>query len=288
MKRVRIIANDFAKRMCIEVIPLKYETLCSIAERNNWKILTYSEGIGIIKSFGLEEHCIKNNGFTLHNNKITIIFINDDLDYLAKINVICHEMGHLVLDHTTFISKEIGITGNSKIHESEAEVFALELQAPIYLIELLRINNAEDLVNMGIFSKTEANKYYRIHRKERYKSTFHFLSNIVILTAILFIVAIITIFYNKMSRVRVPHISEAVLENTSETEEVVTEFVNNSLVYVTSEGEKYHTADCRYIKGKKIFSYTLTEAEEKRYVPCLVCKPNKGKATDNANIRSHS
>lgn len=47
----------------------------------------------------------------------------------------------------------------------------------------------------------------------------------------------------------------------------------NTLVYVTKSGDKYHLPDCSYITGKSdLTEYTKAEAEEKGYSLCSRCK----------------
>ena len=45
-------------------------------------------------------------------------------------------------------------------------------------------------------------------------------------------------------------------------------------VYVTKEGKKYHTKNCRLKHGSK--GIKLSEAKKKGYTPCATCKPPKG------------
>jgi len=47
-----------------------------------------------------------------------------------------------------------------------------------------------------------------------------------------------------------------------------------TLVYVTRTGKKYHLKDCRYVRKGK-FALTLEEARAKGYEPCKVCRPPK-------------
>lgn len=49
---------------------------------------------------------------------------------------------------------------------------------------------------------------------------------------------------------------------------------SSSIVYVTPNGEKYHTEKCRMIKDSEKTALTITEAEEKGYGPCGICHPN--------------
>jgi len=50
------------------------------------------------------------------------------------------------------------------------------------------------------------------------------------------------------------------------------EISEETIVYITKTGKKYHTSDCRYLSKSKI-SITLKEALEKGYTPCSVCDP---------------
>ena len=47
---------------------------------------------------------------------------------------------------------------------------------------------------------------------------------------------------------------------------------NNTIVYITPSGKKYHTASCRTLKKQKQ-AITLKEAKTKGYKPCKVCCP---------------
>jgi len=43
-------------------------------------------------------------------------------------------------------------------------------------------------------------------------------------------------------------------------------------VYVTKSGKKYHTGECRYTSNNSV-SIDLSEALDRGYEPCKVCKP---------------
>ena len=55
-------------------------------------------------------------------------------------------------------------------------------------------------------------------------------------------------------------------------EEKKPEVSEDTIVYVTRTGKKYHTGDCRYLSKSKI-PITLKEAIQKGYTPCSVCSP---------------
>lgn len=47
---------------------------------------------------------------------------------------------------------------------------------------------------------------------------------------------------------------------------------DNTIVYVTKSGQKYHRASCTYLRKSKI-SITLGEAKKEGYTPCSKCNP---------------
>lgn len=55
-------------------------------------------------------------------------------------------------------------------------------------------------------------------------------------------------------------------------EEKKTEVSEETIVYITRTGKKYHTEDCRYLSKSKI-PITLKEAIQRGYTPCSVCSP---------------
>ncbi len=50
------------------------------------------------------------------------------------------------------------------------------------------------------------------------------------------------------------------------------EISEDTIVYITRTGKKYHTGDCRYLSKSKI-PVSLKEAIQRGYTPCLVCGP---------------
>ena len=57
---------------------------------------------------------------------------------------------------------------------------------------------------------------------------------------------------------------------------IVTALLFNSAfaqtVYITKTGKKYHEQTCRYL-SRSSFAISLTEAIERGYDPCSICKP---------------
>lgn len=59
-----------------------------------------------------------------------------------------------------------------------------------------------------------------------------------------------------------------------ETEEEVVESSSSDgpIVYITDDGDKYHTADCRY--SKAAYAVKLSQAKADGKTACGICKPN--------------
>jgi hypothetical protein len=273
MKRVRKIASDFAMDMRINSLPIEMSELEEIANYNDWNIVTYSKGRDFIKSQNLEKYYYTSNGFTYASCDCTIIFIRDDLEYLEKINVICHEIGHLVLKHIEIGSKQKSITGDNKdkIQELEADAFALELQAPTYLMQSLRITNIQTLINKGIFSKGNAKLRYKYYLKDVYINNFRFKSLLVVAVASIITLTSINIIRNFNIDRNYNNLTMEQTEITADIIEITTvQFNVSEIVYITKTGSKYHKKDCYYISDKESLEIKLNEAQ-KEYLPCDIC-----------------
>jgi hypothetical protein len=59
---------------------------------------------------------------------------------------------------------------------------------------------------------------------------------------------------------------------TIPTQETDTIGVSGQRVYITHEGDKYHTADCRY--SKEANAVSLQQAKASGKTACGICKPN--------------
>lgn len=84
-------------------------------------------------------------------------------------------------------------------------------------------------------------------------------SKTVAVCSFLAIAATSAIFYNP-----------AMNTNTAPVSNIVTQ--SNNIVYITSTGEKFHTANCGTITGRALAQITRTEAL-KIHEPCSMCNP---------------
>lgn len=290
MKRVRKIADEFATKMKVNKLPISLEDLEVIAQANNWNIIAYSRGLGYIKAHNLEEYYYTSKGFTYVSSDGVMIFIKDDLEYLDKINVICHEIGHIVLKHIEAGTNQKSITcdNKDKIQELEADTFSLVFQSPTQLMQSLRIDTAHSLIKEGVFSKKNAKLRYKYYFQDIYLNNIGFKA--LLCTSALVIVALTTfnITKNHYSSNNEPNTSsfEQITYTTDETTEITSVYVTEQtaalttqvqaisekdIVYITKTGDKYHKQDCYYIRGRNTLTVTLSEANTQGYLPCSVC-----------------
>lgn len=61
---------------------------------------------------------------------------------------------------------------------------------------------------------------------------------------------------------------------------------DDTIVYVTPHGEKYHTSDCSYLTTYD--SMTIKEAENRGYEPCSRCNPDTTILKSNVPQQKHS
>ncbi len=215
MKRIRIVADEFFKECNITTLPISLNKIYEILKIKGWELRYYSHSKTIINNLDLNEYSKTHNGFTYIENSRVVIFIKDELSYLEKINVICHEIGHLVLDHTSYNN----ILGKSKdkntedILEKEADIFSLEFQAPVFMLLQKKYDTAEKIFSAGILDKDLSEIQYKelLEYKDRLKTqNIDFKRNIKLMSAFLTLSVCISIvitiiiqinknFYNKSS-----------------------------------------------------------------------------------------
>lgn len=51
--------------------------------------------------------------------------------------------------------------------------------------------------------------------------------------------------------------------------------MSTDMVYISNTGGKYHRADCRTLKGKNKYPFSMEEARRRGYEPCKVCNPRR-------------
>lgn len=125
-------------------------------------LFTYRSGKNFIKELNLEEHLQENDAFSVGR----IIFYDDTKPTQRQRFSIAHELGHIFLhigkgaEDATVYNREPWPT-NDPI-ETEANIFASRLLAPLIVLQFLNLNSAKDISECCDISYTAAK--YRFDR----------------------------------------------------------------------------------------------------------------------------
>lgn len=278
----------------ISELPLTLPKAEQIARLSGWVIASYQESEEIIKACGAENVAKKRPAFTLMNDGRNLILYNNDLSYEHKLFCICHEFGHIALKHTS----EKNVLGLSSApaetarQEQEADDFAAELLAPACVMSALKVKSAEQLRKYGLISPEQALRHFeninsclpsttsekalceRFGRRHIQIPKKTAIAVVAALGAVLAVMAIIS-QQSRPEEIIIPAISKTAEQDSSSSEEQ-SAAPEETAVYITRTGEKYHKPDCYHIAGKTgLIELTITEAEQAGYEPCKDCYPEK-------------
>ena len=152
-------ARDEAWRLLIKnhtsELPIDVRKICK-AERI--RVFTYTRAQKLIRSMDLEENTKENDAFSFAR----VIFYNEETTPERQRFSIAHELGHILLhspDGATVYNREISPNDDPK--ESEANVFASRLLAPLCVLHFLGVNSPEEISALCAISKPAAEIRYR-------------------------------------------------------------------------------------------------------------------------------
>ena len=149
-KNSRDAAWQLLKKHKVSSLPVNLSKICK-AERI--RLFTYEEGEKLIKKLQLEENMTENDAFSLRR----VIFYNNESIVARQRFSIAHEMGHIFLHSTreaTVYNREP--TPNDNPLESEANIFASRLLAPLCVLHYLNVQTPEEIVELCNISITAA------------------------------------------------------------------------------------------------------------------------------------
>lgn len=198
-----------------------------------YKVIFFNSSTGDreLERFNLKEKSKYTNGFT-YIGSAKIIFINSKVSAEDKKYLLYHEAGHILLGHMDYPRMS---TKSDCLMEFEADTFA-------HLI-----------VNPPKTNKT-----------------------VILMTALTIIAMTFSFYAGKLSApTHVPSsnfISESHVESAETQNNIkIPENDNETYVYITPTGKKYHRENCRYVNSgsKKV----PLSAAMKTLSPCSVCKP---------------
>lgn len=296
MDRILLQAYTFIEESGFKTLPIMSDDVFAIAKSRKWYVGSYSKTINLRKelcSHGVntEKYVRTKDAFTVIYNNEYLIFYRDDLDTDYKIFVIIHEFAHIVLRHTYH-----GILGKSpddkkaNIQESEADIFAREICAPLPVLRRCRVRSEKDIEQLGLLKGRYAkeqflllngtkNDYKNINIEKKISKTFKsFIYNVnrfhirstmqrhSLIAAISLIICILAV----PPFIKGEHMPGQ--PNESMSAETVYADTKYETVYVTRTGKKYHIESCRYISGKDdLFDMPISTAATRGYEPCSVC-----------------
>ena len=152
-------ARDAAWRLLIKnhisELPIDVRKIC---KSEKIRVFTYERGKKLIESLGITEHTKENDAFSFAR----VIFYNDETSPERQRFSIAHELGHILLhspDGATVYNREISPNDDPK--ESEANVFASRLLAPLCVLHFLGVNSPEEISRMCAISKPASEIRYR-------------------------------------------------------------------------------------------------------------------------------
>ncbi len=180
-KRSRDLAWQILIKHEIKELPVDVKKICS-AEKIN--VFTYNEGKEFIKSLNLEDNIKDNDAFSIGS----LIFYDSDKPEPRIRFSIAHELGHIFLhldnnfstSRPTVYNREISPCDNPI--ETEANIFASRLLAPLSVLQFLNLNSASEIAEVCGISYTAAKYRYSrlceirhrnsVRRREKNHGTF--------------------------------------------------------------------------------------------------------------------
>jgi len=152
-------SRDAAWRLLIKhrvsQLPINIRKIC---KHEKIRVFTYERGKKLIENLGLAEHTKGNDAFSFAR----VIFYNDETSPERQCFSIAHELGHILLhspDGATVYNREISPNDDPK--ESEANIFASRLLAPLCVLHFLGVNSPEEISALCAISKPASEIRYR-------------------------------------------------------------------------------------------------------------------------------
>lgn len=258
MKNVKNCVKKFKKDNKL-LIP-NWGIITEISRKNNWLLLPYSAAEKLIQEHNLEDVVNKHRAFTYEYFGEIIILYRDDLQEYSKLHAVCHEIGHICLEHTLNISKD----DNSQ-QEAEADRFAdllLNWHKKALAVASVMVITLSSLI-LGIYTLFNETENTNKIIPETITTTTPISEARTALITTLQITTTTTTVTN------------ATLSETTTIVAATEESTQPVLYYVSHSGSKYHTADCYHIDVDECAALTLEEIQKLGYEPCKTCRPDK-------------
>lgn len=290
MSRIEQVAYQYRLNHGIDDFPCNTNNLIRIVKLNGCIVKTYKSEE--IKKYKLFSKCESNEAFTTLIDKRIYVFYDPDISEEKLTFALAHELGHISCGHYWYEHQE-------DWHEDEADEFAFSFLAPLCYLSMLNIKSSEDISGFTGLERTKCEILYGrlIEYRKKNKSldaTENALidllpatkrnvkkiivdSLVVISSIIISALMLISSFSSKALKTDVdipfaslPEITEEIIEPESN---VVSSLESeDTIVYITVTGKKYHLPDCQYINNKSnLTDMYVHEAESYGYKPCSIC-----------------
>lgn len=241
MNEIERKAKDFRKAEGIKGVPT-FEQLKAYILKSGFRLNSYSESRDLIEKLKREKDMRDVPAFTAKTDDTYRVFYNERLSESDLIFALCHECGHICLNH---LFKRRGAYDTSIHKEQEAFRFAVCLvdypkrkkKNLMYLLSGILVGLF--LCSFSVLAATivpdkEPESNLNIYNQTEYES-----------------------LYNAAAPLE-PDESDRLLRS--------------DYVSVTKWGTKYHLPSCPQIKDSKtVATLTVSEAESAGYAPCKIC-----------------
>lgn len=287
MKNIEKTVEDFKKEFNLKKIPDAYE-LKGIIRSMNYQLLTYESNKELLEILKLTDKSKYYPSMSCSQGSKNYTFYRGTVSEQDLPFILTHEVGHIYMNHS---KTNKGFHDTSDYKDEEANIFATYLLYPpkpkknklstaitsslliIQLVIILALASCsilnhvpeENQISVQAQPLTETSSTYSnqpTYKLEQSNSG-----------------RISTPEVNNVAQA--PTVSEESNSSQPSTEQPPAEqpitVISDSsasveTVYVTTSGEKYHKPNCQYVKYKtNLTAYTISVAQEKRYVPCARC-----------------
>lgn len=139
-KKSRDLTWELLIKHNISSLPVDVKKIC---QNEKITLFTYKTGKNFIKNLNLEEHTVDNDAFSIGS----FIFYNDENPRQRQRFSIAHELGHIFL-HTNTNTATVRNREPSPSDdplETEANIFASRLLAPLCVLQFLNLNSVHEI-----------------------------------------------------------------------------------------------------------------------------------------------
>lgn len=156
---VEAYAYNFILEHSISSLPVQFDTLVSAAHTLGFKIRFYSQSEEALKQLGLTDMMKIYDAMTVDNSSLKYIFLDDKLPLERRRFALGHELGHIVLTHTSYKILGKSPSGNKEAEnkqEQEADSFSAYLLAPICVLKAAGIDSVDLIERKAALPENEA------------------------------------------------------------------------------------------------------------------------------------